>query len=188
MWKLWWWKTRLAGTQPGPVLLHHGRHQGSRVRGCERMKEGGEVRKERTKVEVSQNTERNNNIFVAEAKLPLVKRNEGEADRGGGWSSFYGEPSWGTADATAKSAWDGNRKEPLQLRREWWIYMGWKWGLNFCLIRKEWLKDGWKISVWWEEGKVWKMLLTSVGKEQQHSGEMGSEAWVVMKQVVNWQY
>lgn len=28
----------------------------------------------------------------------------------------------------------------------------------------------------------------SVGKEQQHSGEMRSEAWVAMKQVVNWQY
>lgn len=84
---------------------------------------------------------------------------------------------------TERSPWI---RQELQLRREWWIYMGWKWGLNFCLIRQEWLKDGWKISVWWEEGKVWKMLLTSVGKEQQHSGEMGSEAWVVMKQVVNW--
>lgn len=40
-----------AGTQAGPVLLHHSRHQGSNVRGCERMEE---VKKERTKVEASQ--------------------------------------------------------------------------------------------------------------------------------------
>lgn len=73
-----------AGTQAGPVLLHHSRHQGSNVRGWERMEEGGEVKKRGQKLKRVKTQEENNGIFVAQAKLALVERNEGKVDRGGG--------------------------------------------------------------------------------------------------------
>lgn len=76
-----------AGTQAGPVLLHHSRHQGSNVRGCERMEEGGEVKKRGQKLRRVKTPRRTTASLWHKQNYPWSKemreRLTGEEDKAG---------------------------------------------------------------------------------------------------------
>lgn len=89
-----------AGTQAGPVLLHHSRHQGSNVRGCERMVEGGEVKKRGQKLKRVKTPRRTTASLWHKQNYPWSKemRLTGEEDK-----ARFIVQLCGTADATATS-------------------------------------------------------------------------------------
>lgn len=202
-----WWKSRLAGA----VLLHQTRHQGSKVRACERTEERGEVKKRGQKLKRIEK-KRGTSLWGNQIYLSWNEMRERLTRRGIKWKAeFRLLSAHFLANLCETLLMQQHRLWEMETERRPWIRQSCKWETSDGFM---WGESGAWIFVWLLDSSDSKTVERSEGVERKAKWRKGLEnaahfsgkitcGWirscqivssrdedqrVITKTVVNWQY